>query len=166
MRRVRSANTSPERKVRSLLHGMGFRFRLHDGRLPGKPDLVLPKHRTVVFVHGCFWHRHPGCRRASTPAENQEYWLPKFRRTVSRDRRILAELRGRGWNVVTVWECELKQRQQLAKRLFSEITRAAAEVVNPDLLAAEQQARYNTTAQQKKAKTASRRVRRSSARAH
>lgn len=109
MRRVRSTDTTPERKVRSLLHKLGFRFRLHRSDLPGKPDIVLPKRRTVIFVHGCFWHRHPGCSRATTPASNQEYWLPKFRRTMERDAKNQDELRRQGWNVIVVWECEVKR---------------------------------------------------------
>ena len=83
MRLVRSKDTLPEKALRSLLHRRGFRFRLHDRALPGKPDLVLPKHRTVIFVHGCFWHRHPDCPRTRTPATRQDYWVPKFERTVA-----------------------------------------------------------------------------------
>jgi len=117
MRQVRSANTTPEKKVRSLLHRLGFRFRLHRQDLPGKPDIVLPKHASVVFVHGCFWHRHPGCPRATIPATHQDYWLPKFKRTVERDKRNQIELRRLGWRVAVVWECELRDLDQLAKRL-------------------------------------------------
>jgi DNA mismatch endonuclease (patch repair protein) len=121
MRQVRSTDTSPERAIRSLLHCMGFRFRLYPHYLPGKPDMVLPRFRTVVFVHGCFWHRHPRCSRATTPATNQEYWLPKFERTVVRDQRIQAELRALGWNVIVVWECELKDIAMIKNRLIIEI---------------------------------------------
>jgi len=117
MRRVRSKNTTPERRVRSLLHHLGFRFRLHRKDLPGNPDIVLRKHSTVVFVHGCFWHRHPGCRRATTPITNQDYWLPKFKRTIKRDQRNQRELHQRGWNVIIVWECELRAPDSLAERL-------------------------------------------------
>jgi DNA mismatch endonuclease (patch repair protein) len=117
MRCVRSTDTMPERKVRSLLHKLGFRFRIHRLDLPGKPDIVLPKRRAVVFVHGCFWHRHQGCSHATTPASRQEYWLPKFRRTVDRDRKNQEELRHRGWNVVVVWECETKDLKKLATQL-------------------------------------------------
>lgn len=124
MRRVRSMDTSPERTVRSLLHRMGFRFRLYPGKLPGNPDIVLPKYVTVVFVHGCFWHRHPGCSRATTPSTNQEYWLPKFRRTIERDKRTHEELHALGWNVVIVWECELKDIAMLKNKLFSALTLA------------------------------------------
>ena len=122
MRRVRSRDTAPERKVRSLLHRLGFRFRLHRQDLPGKPDIVLPKYSTVVFVHGCFWHRHPHCAQASAPRTRQVYWLPKFKRTVERDRRNQSELRRRGWNVIVVWECELREPHRLAQRLISDLT--------------------------------------------
>ncbi len=118
MRRVRSTDTVPERMVRSLLHKLGFRFRLHRSDLPGKPDIVLPKHRTVVFVHGCFWHRHQGCPHATTPTSGQEYWLPKFRRTIERDRINQEELRQQGWNVVVVWECETKSLARLTAELM------------------------------------------------
>jgi len=117
MRRVRSTDTAPERRVRSLLHKLGFRFRLHRNDLPGKPDIVLPKHRAVVFVHGCFWHRHQGCPHATTPASRQEYWLPKFRRTMERDQRNQNELRQQGWKVVVVWECEMKNASSLVSDL-------------------------------------------------
>ncbi len=117
MRRVHSRNTGPEKMVRSLLHGLGFRFRLHRKDLPGNPDIVLPKYSTVVFVHGCFWHRHAGCPRATTPAVNQDYWLPKFERTVRRDRRNVKELQRQGWHVIIVWECELRDPARLAKKM-------------------------------------------------
>lgn len=121
MRRVRSADTRPEMRVRSLLHRLGFRFRLHRKDLPGKPDIVLPKHRTVVFVHGCFWHRHEDCRRASLPATRQDYWIPKFARTVERDRQNQDRLRQLGWRVILVWECEIKDAGKLAARLKREV---------------------------------------------
>jgi DNA mismatch endonuclease (patch repair protein) len=117
MRRVHSTDTTPERKVRTLLHRLGYRFRLHRKDLPGKPDIVLPKRRAVIFVHGCFWHRHHKCPHASTPASNQEYWLPKFQRTVERDRRNQEELRKRGWNVLIIWECDIKNLEKLGKRI-------------------------------------------------
>jgi DNA mismatch endonuclease, patch repair protein len=117
MRQVHSTDTTPERKVRSLLHKLGCRFRIHRPDLPGKPDIVLPRRRTVIFVHGCFWHRHQGCPHATTPASRQEYWLPKFRRTVDRDRKNQEELRERGWNVVVVWECETKDLKKLAEKI-------------------------------------------------
>lgn len=114
MSRIRGANTGPEVRLRSLLHKAGFRFRLHDPKLPGRPDIVLRKHRAVVFVHGCFWHRHPGCRNATTPSSRPDFWNNKFARTVERDRRKAAELANAGWNVITVWECDLEKHPQTA----------------------------------------------------
>ncbi len=121
MKRVRSANTAPEMQVRSMLHRQGFRFSLHRRDLPGAPDIVLPKHRTAVFVHGCFWHRHRNCKRATTPASRPEYWLPKFERTVARDKSNLRRLRKLGWRVVVVWECELKHPERVLRRLVADI---------------------------------------------
>ena len=151
MRRVRSADTVPERKVRSLLHRLGFRFRLHREDLPGKPDIVLPKYSTVVFVHGCFWHRHPRCPQATTPATRQEYWLPKFKRTMERDRRNERELRRRGWNVIVVWECELRQLDKLAQRLTIAVTGQQYRYCQPPesvQIAAEAQAAYRSSENQ------------------
>jgi DNA mismatch endonuclease (patch repair protein) len=119
MSRVKGANTSPELTVRRLLHRMGFRFRLHSRRLPGTPDIVLRKHRTVIFVNGCFWHRHSGCRRASVPATNIERWRNKFARTVQRDAEALASLQSAGWRSLVVWECELRDLEALERRLSS-----------------------------------------------
>jgi DNA mismatch endonuclease (patch repair protein) len=110
MAKIRGKDTRPEMAVRSLLHRAGFRFRLHAKDLPGRPDLVLPKHRAVVFVHGCFWHRHARCRDGrSMPASNRSYWVPKFERNLARDRRVKQALRRRGWRVITVWECQIKR---------------------------------------------------------
>ena len=106
MSRVRSRDTVPEMLVRSALHRTGYRFSLHRGSLPGKPDIVLPKHRTVVFVHGCFWHRHKGCRYAYNPKSRVAFWKAKFESNVQRDRRNMRELSRLGWKIVTVWECE------------------------------------------------------------
>jgi len=117
MRQVKGRDTSPEKIVRSLLHRMGYRFRLQRDDLPGKPDIVLPRFKTVVFVNGCFWHRHSGCKRATTPATNVDYWQTKFARNVARDARNQAELEKMGWRVVIVWECELKDKTTLEKRL-------------------------------------------------
>ena len=108
MSRIRGENTKPEKILRSLLHGHGFRYRIHDGRLPGRPDIVLPKYRTVILVHGCFWHRHPGCKYATTPKSRPEFWQKKFVGNVERDRKNIALLKEQGWNPVVVWECELK----------------------------------------------------------
>jgi DNA mismatch endonuclease (patch repair protein) len=108
MSRIRSRDTGPELKVRSALHRAGYRFRLHRKDLPGCPDIVLPKYRTVVFVHGCFWHRHLGCRYAYTPKSRVVVWNEKFRANVERDRRNKRDLRRLGWRVVTVWECRVE----------------------------------------------------------
>ena len=108
MSRVGSKNTKPEIIVRSFLHKRGFRFRLHKKELPGKPDIVLNKYKSVIFVNGCFWHRHKDCPRATMPTSNIEFWKEKFRATQNRDRLIRQELENMGWVVLTVWECELK----------------------------------------------------------
>ncbi len=108
MSRIRSGDTTPERVVRSLLHRLGYRFSLHRKDLPGTPDIVLRKHKTVVFVHGCFWHRHPGCKQSTTPKTRKEFWRDKFERNVARDERNQCELRKKGWNVIVVWECKIK----------------------------------------------------------
>ena len=109
MSRIRGKDTNPEILLRSLLHKKGFRFRVHDKRLPGKPDIVLPRHKTVILVHGCFWHRHPGCRYAYTPKSRQKFWLKKFEGTMQRDEKQQTLLKDNGWNVIIVWECELKK---------------------------------------------------------
>lgn len=115
MSRVRGADTSPEIRVRRAAHALGLRFRLQKKDLPGTPDLVFPKHRTVVFVHGCFWHRHPGCKKASTPKSNIDFWLTKFDANVDRDARAEAELHRLGWRVATIWECETKVPDTLTR---------------------------------------------------
>lgn len=109
MGRIHSKNTKPEMRVRSFLHCNGFRFRLHVKTLPGKPDIVLPKYKTVIEVRGCFWHHHEGCKTAATPSSNVELWQEKFERNVARDRRTEAGLRELGWNLIVVWECDLKK---------------------------------------------------------
>jgi len=112
MARIRGRDTGPERFLRSLLHKEGFRFRLHDRSLPGKPDIVMRKHRAVIMVHGCYWHRHPGCRNATTPSTRTDFWVDKFEGTVARDKRNLADLAALGWRVITVWECDLKKNPE------------------------------------------------------
>ena len=106
MRRVRGRNTAPERAVRRTAHALGYRFRLHRRDLPGTPDLIFPRLRKAVFVHGCFWHRHAGCSRTTTPRTRAAYWRDKFERNVERDRRNAAALQALGWEVLVVWECE------------------------------------------------------------
>jgi DNA mismatch endonuclease, patch repair protein len=117
MSRIRGRDTGPERHVRSILHTLGCRFRLHSAKLPGKPDVVLPRHRSVVVVHGCFWHRHRACRFAYTPKSNVEFWAKKFAENVARDRRTNSALRRLGWRVIVVWECELSRPAKLRSRL-------------------------------------------------
>lgn len=117
MRKVHSKNTSPELFVRKALHKAGFRFRLHRADLPGKPDIVLPKYKTVIFVHGCFWHRHPNCKRATMPAQNIEYWEKKFSSNVERDKHHAQLLQTSGWKVIVVWECQIKDKSFINKML-------------------------------------------------
>lgn len=107
MSRIRGRDTKPEMVLRKLLHGRGLRYRLHGAALPGKPDLVLARHNVVVFVQGCFWHRHRGCSIATTPKSNTEFWLRKFERNVARDLWSTRSLEDLGWRVYVVWECEL-----------------------------------------------------------
>lgn len=121
MGQVRRADTGPELIVRRLLHSMGLRFRLHRAELPGRPDIVLPKRKIVLFVHGCFWHRHSRCRKATTPEANQTFWLRKFAQNKRRDQRNQRDLRRLGWRVIVVWECETRQRDQLQDRLAQEL---------------------------------------------
>ena len=117
MAAVRSEDTEPELSVRRMVHAMGYRYRLHCSNLPGKPDLVFSSLRKVVFVHGCFWHRHPGCSRTTMPKTSVAYWNSKFAANVSRDRSNQRELRRMGWKVLVVWECELKFAKKLGSRL-------------------------------------------------
>ena len=107
MSRIRSRNTSPEVALRKALHALGLRFRLDNRKLPGKPDLILPRYKAAVFVHGCFWHRHDGCKIATIPKSNTEYWVQKFDRNVARDARVIDELESSGWRVFVAWECAL-----------------------------------------------------------
>lgn len=109
---IRGKNTRPELLIRSALHRAGFRFRLHVGRLPGSPDIVLPKYKAVIFVHGCFWHRHVGCRYASTPATRSEFWADKFKANTDRDRRNGRQLLDAGWRVFTIWECGIRHEPE------------------------------------------------------
>lgn len=117
MAAVKGKNTAPEIRVRQMLHKMGYRFRLHRKDLPGNPDIVLPRHRLCIFVHGCFWHQHPGCKRATIPENNQEFWITKFQETSQRDHKAEKELVQQGWNVYVIWECETKD-EQLLKNLI------------------------------------------------
>lgn len=130
MQRIRSKNTSPELIVRSFLHRNGFRFRICDSRLPGKPDIVLKMHNLIIQVRGCFWHQHPDCRRASIPSSNTEYWHPKLKRNIERDQQTDCKLTALGWKVVVIWECEVKNgnfKQILAQQLPSQWNQAEKE---------------------------------------
>jgi len=107
MSRIRGKDSQPELALRQVLHRLGLRYRLHDNRLPGKPDLVFPRHKAVVFVHGCFWHRHDGCKIATTPKSNTPFWVEKFGKNTARDKRNIEALQASGWSVYVAWECEL-----------------------------------------------------------
>ena len=111
MSRIRGKDTKPEEKVRKHLFSQGFRYRKNEKKLPGKPDIVLPKYKTCVFVNGCFWHKHEGCKDFVWPKSNEEYWKTKIKGNVERDLRHQQELRSLGWNVIVIWECELKRDQ-------------------------------------------------------
>ena len=108
MSRIKSKDTKPEKMVRSLLHKMGYRFRIHKKVLPGNPDIVLPKYKTVIFVHGCYWHRHKGCKFAFMPKTKVDFWEKKFVQNLNRDRRKQKELQDLGWHIIIIWECELR----------------------------------------------------------
>ena len=117
MSRIRSRDTSPEKVVRSALHRLGYRFRIHSQNLPGRPDIVLPRYRTVILVHGCFWHRHPGCKVAYSPKSNRRFWNKKFRENVMRDKRTEIALQEEGWRVIVIWECVVTGPAGLQRRL-------------------------------------------------
>jgi DNA mismatch endonuclease (patch repair protein) len=117
MARIRGKDTKPELAVRRIAHGLGFRFRVHRRDLPGSPDLVFPRLRKVVFVHGCYWHRHAGCRYAYSPKSNIPFWHAKFDANVARDRLAVVELKKLGWEVLIVWECETKDEDKLVRGL-------------------------------------------------
>lgn len=121
MSAIKCRDTSPEMAVRKALFARGFRYRLHVTGLPSKPDVVLPKHKSVVFVNGCFWHRHEGCKYATTPKDNSDFWAKKLASNVERDRLNFEKLEAMGWNVVIVWECDLKKKDW-EDRLVSAIT--------------------------------------------
>ena len=123
MGRVRDTNTKPENRVRQIAHSLGYRFRLYRDDLPGKPDLVFPRHGKVIFVHGCFWHGHKGCRKAKRPATNRVFWEHKLSRNMERDRQNIIALREAGWETLIIWECETRDRdrvEQMIRRLFEE----------------------------------------------
>lgn len=123
MSRIRGKDTSPEKTVRSFIHRLGYRFRLHRRDLPGQPDIVLPRLRAVIFVHGCYWHRHKDCKYAYTPKTRIEFWQRKFDDNVERDKQVLKSLRKRGWRILLAWECQISNKKTLAGR----VTRFLAE---------------------------------------
>ena len=122
MARVGAKDTKPEMIVRRMAHALGYRFRLHRKDLPGRPDLVFPSRRMVIFVHGCFWHRHPGCRLASMPKTRSSFWRAKFDANIHRDSIAIEMLRRAGWKVLVVWECETRDRSILAANMLSFLT--------------------------------------------
>ena len=117
MSMIKSANTSPEKTVRSVLHKLGFRFRLHRKDLPGTPDIVMPKYKMIIMVHGCFWHQHANCPRSHKPKSNKGYWLPKLKRNIERDKKAKMDLESKGWKVLIIWECETYDIDKLAIKL-------------------------------------------------
>ncbi|MDP3479819.1 MAG: very short patch repair endonuclease [Desulfoprunum sp.] len=119
MSRVSGKNTKPELVVRSLLHNMGYRFRLHRKDLPGKPDITLPKYHKVIFVHGCFWHSHADCLRSKRPTTNKKFWQVKLDKNIERDKVTVSSIRELGWRVLTVWACEVKDTDKLKNKLLS-----------------------------------------------
>ena len=123
MSRVKGKDTKPEEIVRKYLFSQGFRYRKNDKRLPGKPDIVLPKYKTVIFVNGCFWHKHEGCKYFVWPKSNFEFWKEKIESNIVRDKKQYEELKNAGWHVIIVWECELKKKQRMdtLERLVTEI---------------------------------------------
>ncbi len=123
MSRIRGKNTRPELIFRSLLHRAGFRFRIHLANLPGCPDIVLAKYRTVVFVHGCFWHRHEGCSLATIPKTREKFWMEKFNKNIARDKDVKLALESENWNVFVVWECELKRNPNDLINRFKEFVK-------------------------------------------
>ena len=118
MSAIKSKNTKPEIKVRKILHSMGYRFRLHSKDLPGSPDIVLPKYKTVIFVHGCFWHRHENCKYASNPKTRKEFWNKKFTENKKRDSEIQEKIKILDWRSVVIWECETKNIENLRDKII------------------------------------------------
>ena len=123
MRRIAGKNTAPELQVRSLLHGLGYRFRIHRRDLPGRPDIVLSRYRAVILVHGCFWHGHKGCRRATIPQTRTEFWRAKIEKNMARDVVVRGKLSKLGYRTIVVWQCELRNRSAVASRLDKRLQR-------------------------------------------
>ena len=123
MSRIKGRDTRPEKRVRSVLHRLGFRFSLGRRDLPGRPDIVLTRYKVAVFVHGCFWHRHSKCTNSVLPKTRQEFWLAKLNGNVERDKRNMAELKRLGWKILTVWECEVEDEPTLLRKLLAKLTK-------------------------------------------
>ena len=129
MSQIRSKDTKPERIVRSFLHTSGYRFRLHQHSLPGVPDIVLPRFRVAIFVHGCFWHRHSNCRYATCPRNNKRYWRQKLAGNVLRDQKNIKALKSAGWHVITIWECQIKSSPvKVQQHLFQALKKMASHI--------------------------------------
>lgn len=125
MSHIRGKDTAIEVRVRKYLFGLGYRYRKNDKRLPGKPDIVLPKYRTVIFIHGCFWHRHSDCKDATTPKTRTDFWTEKFSRNVENDRKHKEQLEADGWKVITLWECEINKKfEETMNRVLCELARS------------------------------------------
>jgi DNA mismatch endonuclease (patch repair protein) len=131
MGKVKCSDTKPELAVRRLLHALGFRYRLHRRDLPGRPDIVLPKYRTALFIHGCFWHRHLGCRGTTTPKTRAEFWNSKFEANVARDQKAELALAAAGWKVAVVWECETKDVSRLEEIVLGRLDLLHPKAVKP-----------------------------------
>lgn len=139
---IKGKDTKPELVLRRALHARGFRYRLHSKNVPGRPDLVFQKHHAIIFVHGCFWHRHEGCRYTTTPSTRPEFWQTKFDANVARDRSVHDQLLDAGWRVATVWECALRRPEEtaLAANLLAAWLRSSAaeiQIGNADVIADE-----------------------------
>lgn len=119
MARIRGVDTKPERQVRSLLHQLGYRFKTHLKGVPGRPDVAFPGRKAAIYIHGCFWHQHPGCRNATMPSTRTPFWQEKFDRNRERDARVLALVEAQGWRTLVVWECQVTDSPRLAERLVT-----------------------------------------------
>ena len=122
MGRVKNKDTKPEVHVRSIVHRMGFRFRKNKKNLPGHPDIVLPKYRKIIFIHGCFWHGHKNCKRAKRPSSNSKFWDTKLNRNIERDKINIAKLSSMGWHTMVIWQCQVKDEEHLKERIKEFIT--------------------------------------------
>lgn len=118
---IHGKNTRPELIIRSFLHKSGYRYKVHDKNLPGIPDIVLPKYKTVIFVHGCFWHRHPGCKYAYNPKSRVEFWEAKFRNNIERDRTVRKQLKDLGWKILVIWECDISSMDSIKQKINKHI---------------------------------------------